>query len=103
MNLGFGGHNSPSSSGLLKRGFVVDYLCAFVSVVRVFFHSRTAIALEVVALRQQKRPKPPLSSIGRLFWIALSRFWSGWKNALLIVKPETVLSWHRKSFQWYWR
>jgi putative transposase len=32
----------------------------------------------------------------------LSQFWSGWRSALLIVKPETVIGWHRQGFRWYW-
>jgi hypothetical protein len=39
----------------------------------------------------------------RLFWIALSRFWSGWKRALLVVQPETVIRWHRAGFNLYWK
>jgi hypothetical protein len=29
--------------------------------------------------------------------------WSGWRSALLIVKPETVIAWHRKGFRLYWK
>jgi len=32
----------------------------------------------------------------------LSRLWGNWRSALLIVKPETVIAWHRKGFQLYW-
>lgn len=88
---------------------MLDFLFVFISAVRVFFRSRAATALEVVALRQQvtvlkrKRPRPRLNSLDRLFWIALRRFWSGWKDVLLIVKPDTVVAWHRVGFRWYWR
>jgi putative transposase len=63
----------------------------------------------VIALRQQlavlkrKRPRPTLNCFDRLFWIALRRFWPGWKNVLLIVKPDTVIGWHRAGFRLYWR
>jgi hypothetical protein len=66
-------------------------------------------ALEVLALRQQvgvlkrKRPRPLLNCWDRLFWLALRRFWSGWKGVLVIVKPDTVVAWHRAGFRWYWR
>jgi putative transposase len=94
---------------VLKRDFALDYLVAFFSAIRVFFQARATTALEVLALRQQlsvlkrKRPKPPLNLFDRLFWIGLRRFFSGWKNVLLIVKPDTVVAWHRASFRWYWR
>jgi putative transposase len=88
---------------------VVDVLVAFLCAVRVFFRSRADTALEVIALRQQlavlkrKRPRPLLTELDRLFWITLRRFWPGWKNVLLIVKPDTVIGWHRAGFRLYWR
>lgn len=61
--------------------------------------------LEIATLRQQievyrrqvKRPKIQRSD--RMFWIWLQRHWPGLKNALLIVKPETVLRWHREGYR----
>ena len=38
----------------------------------------------------------------RLFWIILSRFWEGWKDTLIVVKPKTVIGWHRKGFKLFW-
>jgi putative transposase len=35
-------------------------------------------------------------------WVILSKLWSGWKSSLMLVKPETVISWHRKTFKFYW-
>jgi hypothetical protein len=80
-----------------------------VAAVRVFFMGRAHLALEILALRQQvavlkrKRPRPKLNLMDRLFWTALRRVWSGWAEALLIVKPETVAGWHRTGFRLYWR
>src|SRR3954466_10832099 len=74
-----------------------------------FFRSRTEIALEVLALRQQmgvlkrKRPRPRLSPLDRLFWTVLRTTWSHWRDALVIVKPETVVGWHRAGFRLCWR
>jgi putative transposase len=31
------------------------------------------------------------------------RFWSGWKQALIVVNPETVVQWHRAGFRLYWK
>ena len=94
---------------VLQRWFVLDFLFALFAAIQVFFRSRAATALEVLALRQQiivlkrKRPRPPLNSLDRLFWISLRRFWPGWKNVLVVVKPDTVVAWHRAGFRWYWR
>ncbi len=64
--------------------------------------------LENLALRQQlsvyKRlhPRPQLRQRDRLFWIWLSKIWDDWRNALIIVRPETVISWHRQGFHIFW-
>jgi hypothetical protein len=29
--------------------------------------------------------------------------WKGWKTALVIVQPDTVVSWQRQSFRWFWQ
>ena len=66
------------------------------------FRARAALELENLALRHQigvlqrsaaKRPK--LTSGDRLLWVCLSRLWRDWGSALAIVKPETVIAWHR--------
>ena len=79
----------------------------------VFLHGfcavRAAIAAENLALRQQlavfqrsiKRPK--LRKRDRIFWVWLSRLWTGWQSALAIVQPATVIRWHRQGFRLYWR
>ena len=51
----------------------------------------------------ERRPRLSLSILDKLFWIALRRFWSGWKQALIIVTPETAVRWHRVGFRMYWR
>ena len=77
--------------------------------VRGFFAVRAALAAENLALRHQmvvlqrsvKRPK--LRKRDRIFWSWLSRIWKGWRSALLIVQPGTVVAWHRQGFKLYWR
>jgi hypothetical protein len=44
-----------------------------------------------------------LNSVDRLFWTSLRRIWSRWADVLVIVKPETVVGWHRVGFRLYWR
>jgi putative transposase len=66
------------------------------------------VALENAALRQQlavfKRDvkRPQLRRWDRLFWIGLRAIWKDWKSALVIVRPETVISWQQKRFKRYW-
>ncbi|HQL54329.1 MAG TPA: integrase, partial [Phycisphaerae bacterium] len=80
-----------------------------ISLLRAFLVSRAALVAENLALRQQlavlqvsgKRPR--LRKRDRIFWVWLSRLWSGWRSCLMIVKPETVIRWHRDGFKLYWR
>ena len=64
--------------------------------------------LENLALRQQlalfrqRTPHPPISSVDRAFWSCLSQAWPRWRRVLLIVKPETVVGWHRQGFRLFW-
>src|SRR2546425_11908898 len=66
------------------------------------------VALENVALRNQLAVykkmvnRPKLLSSDRLFWVALSRVWVGWRQALVIVSPNTVPRWQRRRFREYW-
>jgi putative transposase len=52
---------------------------------------------------KRKRPRPKLNSLDRLFWTALRHCWSRWTEVLVIVKPDTVIGWHRAGFYLYWR
>ena len=66
------------------------------------------LALENLALRQQivvlqrsvKRPR--LKKSDRVFWVLLSKTWNDWAKTLTLVKPDTVVRWHRKGFRLYW-
>jgi putative transposase len=66
------------------------------------------ITLENLALGQQlavfkrKCPRPRLRAMDRFFWVWLLRCWKDWSRALIVVRPETVVSWHRKGFRLFW-
>jgi putative transposase len=72
------------------------------------FGGHRQLALENLALRQQlavyrrtiRRPK--LRPMERLLWVALASVWGGWRQALIIVSPDTVLRWQRRRFRDYW-
>src|SRR5271156_5203833 len=74
------------------------------------FRSRAALEAEIWTLRQQinvlRRTAPDkqtFSSIDRMIFVCLYRLLPGVRNALAIVKPETVVKWHRAGFRLYWR
>ena len=81
---------------------------ALMAQLRNIVSDRRDLLLENAALRQQlaiyqrngKRPK--LTSADRRFWVWLSRSWPGWRTALVIVQPETVIKWHRDLWKRYW-
>jgi len=51
----------------------------------------------------QKHCPPRFSATDRIFWVVLRRLWSHWKQALILVQPETVIGWHRAGFKLYWK
>ena len=88
---------------------MLSVLSPFLSMLFLVFRSRAALQVEILALRHQigvlrrstqKRPK--LTMADRLLWAWLSGLWAGWRSALVVVKPETVIAWHRKGFRLYW-
>lgn len=88
------------------RGIVIPLLIGLRSSLR----SRAELQVEIVALHQQPAvlqrrlsARPRLQPVDRFFWTWLSRLWPGWRRALVIVQPETVLAWHRRGFRLYWR
>ncbi len=78
-------------------------------IVRNWLWTRALRQLEILALRHQlsilqreQNRWPPLTSFDRIFWAWLYRLCPGCLDALAIMKPETVVRWHRKSFRKYW-
>jgi putative transposase len=74
------------------------------------FRSRVSLELEILALRHQlavlrrQRPgRPRLLRIDRLFWVCLYRLWPRCLDVLVLVRPATVVQWHRQGFRLYWR
>jgi putative transposase len=87
-------------------------LVALFFALRSIVRSRVELQLENLALRHQigvlqrsVRKRPTLSSGDRFFWVSLSSIWRDWRSMLVIVKPETVVAWHRKAFRllWTWK
>ena len=82
------------------------------AIVRAFamaLGSRRDLLLENLALRQQlavfkaRGKRPRIGPADRAFWVLLRRLWARWAHALVIVRPDTVVRWHRAGFRLYWR
>src|SRR5262245_6603293 len=88
---------------------MLSVLVALVQAARPSLRSRAALHLEILALRHQlhvlNRARPRrvhLTRADRLLWVSLSRIWSQWRSAVVIVKPDTVIAWHRTAFRLFW-
>lgn len=81
----------------------------FVWAVRALARLRQALVLDNLALRHQlairahRSRRPQLLPTDRLFWVALRAVWTDWARSLVIVKPATVVAWHRRASRGYWR
>src|SRR5467141_1487683 len=81
---------------------------AVLGAARAALRTHTDLALENLALRQQlallrhRSKRPWFGGLDRPFWVWLSRRWAGWRDALHVVRPETVIRWHRQGFRAFW-
>ena len=88
---------------------MIDGFALLAGAILRLFQSRRRLLLENLALRQQlaalkrRHPRPRLAAFDKLFWVLARRIWFGWKQALIVVSPETVVRWHRSGFMLYWR
>jgi putative transposase len=74
------------------------------------FRGRVELELEVIALRhqlavlrRQRHGRTPVFRIDRLIWVWLYRLWPRFLKVIVVVKPATVIQWHRQGFRLYWR
>jgi putative transposase len=86
-----------------------NLLSAFFAALSSVFRNHLALQVEILALRHQigvlqrsARKRPKLSAADRFLWAWLSGVWSDWRSVLVIVKPETVIGWHRQGFRLFW-
>src|SRR5437660_12888597 len=89
---------------------MVTILSAVVSIFAFRFRSRAALELKLIALqhqlavlRRQRPGRPQFSSIDPLLWVWLYRIWPQVIDAMILVKPATVVQWHRNGFRLHWR
>src|ERR1022692_3556097 len=83
---------------------------SIVSMLARRFRSRAVVELENLALRHQlqvlRRQRPDrlrLFAIDRLLWVLLYRLWPRCLEVMVLVKPATVIQWHRQGFRLFWR
>ena len=89
---------------------MITILSALASLLSFRVRRRASLELELVALRHQvsvlrrrRKGRVQLFSTDRLLWVWLYRIWPRVLNAMVLVKPATVIQWNRKGVQLYWR
>jgi transposase InsO family protein len=89
---------------------MVAFLILFLHVLISPCKTRTQLEAEIVLLRHQLNvlrrrvpSKPKLAVADRLLFVWLHRLFPSLLNAITIVRPETVIRWHRTGFRLYWR
>jgi putative transposase len=86
---------------------MMSLFVALLFTVRSSVRARAALQIEVLALRHQlrvlQRSRPRrVRLMDRFLWVWLSRAWTEWRAAIVIVRPETVIAWHRQGFRLFW-
>lgn len=93
--------------------FVKNWFKVLAGIIRTGFLSSLEKDIEIAALRSQlsichqqiinhKIQKPRPTPAFRQLWVLISKLSREWKSYLMIVKPETVIGWHKKAFKFYW-
>jgi len=88
---------------------MLDAIGALVTFLLRVLVSRRELVLENMMLRQQlavlrrKLPRARLRPGDRRFWLLVRRLWGRWSELLVLVRPQTVVRWHRAGFRWWWR
>ena len=89
------------------RALTLAMLTAPAAALSSLVKTRAALQLENLALRHQlgvlhrSAKKPKLTPFDRLLWVWLCGVWADWRSALIVVKPATVIAWHRKAFAFF--
>ena len=88
---------------------MLELLRIFLSTLAKLFRKRRDLLVENLLLRHQlqvelrSRPRPDLKTRDRFFWLLVRHLYPDWKQHLVLVRPETVLRWHRQGWRLYWR
>src|SRR5215471_3987116 len=89
---------------------MIEFLRLILHIIASFFKPRTKLVAEILILRQQLNvlrrqvsKRPQLSNTDRLLFVWLYRWFPSVLSAFAILRPETIIRWHRAGFQSYWR
>ncbi len=89
---------------------MLGLLTALLALLRAAVRDRSDLVAENLLLRQQlavltrpTQPRPRLRTRDRLLWVLVRCLWHEWRRSLVVVRPETVIGWHRQGWRLFWR
>jgi hypothetical protein len=89
---------------------MIEFLRLILHIMASLFKPRTKLVAEILVLRQQLNvlrrqvsKRPQLSNTDRLLFVWLYRWFPSVLGAIAILRPETIIRWHRAGFRSYWR
>src|SRR5215831_21202579 len=89
---------------------MIEFLRLILHIMASFFKPRTKLVAEILILRQQLNvlrrqvsKRSQLSNTDRFLFVSLYRWFPSVLSAIAILRPETIIRWHRAGFQSYWR
>src|SRR6266480_1413408 len=88
---------------------MIEFLRLILHIIASFFKPRTKLVAEILILRQQLNvlrrqvsKRPQLRNTDRFLFVWLYRWFPSVLSAIAILRPETIVRWHRAGFQSYW-
>src|SRR5437764_11662752 len=89
---------------------MLEYLLLLLSLIRAAVRDREALVAENLLLRHQlavltrpTRKRPRLRVRDKLFWVVVRALRRDWRRHLVVVRPESVIRWHRQAWRLFWR
>jgi transposase InsO family protein len=89
---------------------MLEILALLLAVLRAALRDRAGLVAENLVLRHQlvvltrpTRKRPRLRARDKAFWVLIRRLWRDWRGSLVLVRPETVIGWHRRGWRLFWR
>jgi hypothetical protein len=89
---------------------MLEYVMLLLSLIRAAMRDRQALVAENLLLRHQlavltrpTRKRPRLRTSDKLFWVMVRAFRRDWRRHLVVVRPESVIRWHRQTWRLFWR
>src|ERR671923_124523 len=89
---------------------MLEYLLLLLSLMRATVRDHEALAAENLLLRHQlavltrpTRRRPRLRARDKLFWVVVRALRRDWRRHLVLVRPESVIRWHRRAWRLCWR